>query len=219
MPITWPPDGPFDDRRPWPEHLPGRSAEGFPTAIGVAGLGHPDLMAALWCDATLEDAQRYYQTARQCSWANWAIERAEEWSPTEAQFARWVQAMWIAGCRLVISAHLAQQWVILADPDVPEVPGLRKARNAIEHLHEAEIDDSQMIATTKVTDSGEKAWDIRKLPEGRLIFGMGKKPLETVLDAVSVNAIVEFAQAHRDRGEVELDDSFYLVRPEGQTLL
>jgi hypothetical protein len=160
MTFVWPPTEPFDDRDPWPPILPGRAVAGFP-AVGVGGLGHPDVMAALWCRSTLEDAGRYYQTARQCSWANWAMDRGEDWSPMEGQFARWVQAMWVAGCRLVISAHLAQQWVRLADPTVPEIPGLRQARNAIEHLHEAEIDEIQIIATTKVTDGGQKkAWDI-----------------------------------------------------------
>jgi len=115
--FAWPPTEPFDDREPWPKQPPGRAAAGFP-AVGVGGLGHPDVMAALWCRLTLDDAQRYYRAARQCSWANWAIDRGEDWSPIEQQFAHWVQAMWIAGCRLVISAHLAQQWVRLADPDV-----------------------------------------------------------------------------------------------------
>ncbi len=119
------------------------------------------------------------------------------------------------GLPFVISAHLAQQWVRLADPGVPEVPGLRLTRNAIEHLHEAEIDDSQIIASTEVTDHGqEKAWDLKKLPDGHLIFGMGEKPLEAVFNSVSVDAIVAFAQEHSERdGEVDLRDSTYLLRP------
>lgn len=93
--------------------------------------------------------------------------------------------------------------------------GLRLARNAIEHLHEAEIDDANIVATTKVMDGGhERAWDIKKLPDGHLIFAMGKKPLEAVFDSVSVDAIVAFAQEHSDRdGEVDLRDSTYLLRP------
>lgn len=214
MTFAWPPAEPFDDRHPWPKILPGRAAAGFPP-VGLGGLGHPDVMSALWCRATLDDAHRYYQAARQCSWANWAIDRGEDWSPTEQQFGRWVQDMWIAGCRLVVSAHLAQQWVRLADPGISEVPGLRRARNAIEHLHEAEIDDGQMMATTKVAEDGkEKAWDIAKLPDGHLVFGMGKKPLEAVFDAVSLDAIVAFAAAHSERDvDVDMAESTYLLRP------
>ena len=37
------------------------------------------------------------QRARQAAWANWAIERMEDWSPTEAEFAGWAQDMWLAG--------------------------------------------------------------------------------------------------------------------------
>lgn len=214
MTFTWPPTEPFDDREPWPNVLPRRAAAGFP-AVGVGGLGHPDVMSALWCRLTLDDAQRYYQAARQCSWANWAIDRGEDWSPSERQFAGWVQNMWMAGCRLVMSAHLAQQWVRLADSSVTEVPGLRRARNAIEHLHEAEIDESHILATTKVAvDGKQSAWDIEKLPDGHLIFGMGKKPLEDVFDAVSLDAIVAFAEQHsgRDR-DIDIQDSTYLLHP------
>lgn len=100
----------------------------------------------------------------------------------------------------MISAHLAQQWVRLADANVAEVPGLRLARNAIEHLHEAAVDSDRIIAATKVGDDGkERAWDIQRLPEGHLIFGIGKKPLEFVFDAVSLAEIVTFAQEHSNR--------------------
>ena len=80
----WPPASAFDERHPWPAVLPGRAEKGFPAGIGVGGLGHPDVMAAMWCRATLEDAHAYYQRARQAAWANWAIERMEDWSPTES---------------------------------------------------------------------------------------------------------------------------------------
>lgn len=199
MIADWPPSEPFDEREPWPPLLPTRAAAGF-VAIGIEGLGDPRAMAALWSDQALDDAHRYYQAARQCAWANWAIERAEDWSPSGERFSRWVEAMWMAGCRLLISAHLAQQWVRLADPAVAEVAGLRRARNAIEHLHEADVDSDQMMATTKVGDEGkERAWDIKRLPEGQLIFGMGKKPLESVFDAVSLEEIVAFAREHSNR--------------------
>lgn len=208
---SWPPSEPFDDREPWPKVLPSRAAAGFPDVV-VARLGHPEVMAAVWCRTALDDAHRYYQAARQCVWANWAIDRMEEWSPDEAQFAGWVQGMWVAGCRLVISAHLAQQWVRLADREVPEIPGLRVCRNAIEHLHEADFDDEQVIATTRISDDGKKAWDIEKLPEERLILGMGSDPLATVFGAVSMETIVDFAHKHSKRDvEVELGDSAYLI--------
>jgi hypothetical protein len=57
-----------------------------------------------------------------------------------------------------------------------------------------------MIATTMVNDDGkERAWDIQRLPEGHLIFGMGKKPLESVFDAVSLEEIVAFARKYGNR--------------------
>jgi len=171
-------------------------------------------MAAMWCRATLEDAHAYYQRARQAAWANWAIERMEDWSPTESEFACWVQDLWLAGCKLLISAQLAQQWVRKADPEVPQVPGLRVARNSIEHLFEAEFDASHMVAGSRTDGQGKPtgAWDIERLPEGRLLMGVGKDPLNMVFDAVPLQAIADFAYEHRNRdAAVSLDDSTFLV--------
>lgn len=211
----WPPTDPFDDRQPWHPVLPSAAAKGFPAAMGIGGLGQPDVMAAMWCRTTLDDAHAYYQSARHAAWANWAIERMEDWSPTEDDFQRAVQAMWIAGCELLISAHLAQQWVRRADPTVDEVAGLRRARNSVEHLVEADFDNTHIIASTAVDENGkEKAWDIKKLPEGHLLMGLGRRPLTSVFDAVSLDDIVAFASqhAHRD-ADVDLADSTYMLRP------
>lgn len=216
MDSPWPPTEPFDDRRPWPPTLPGRAERGFPVAMGIGGLGNPNVMAAMWCRTTLDDAHAYYQAARQAAWANWAIERIEDWSPTEAEFARWIQDLWLPGCRLLISAQLAQQWVRVADPRVQPVPGLRVARNSIEHLFEAEFDAEHLVATSRIDENGKPAgaWDIGKLPEGHLIMGLGKDPLNVVFEAVSLLAIVEFADQHSRRdADVELDDAAFLLRP------
>lgn len=149
-------------------------------------------MASVWSRRTLDLAHRYYAAARQCVWSNWAIERGEDWSPSGAEFTRDVEAMWISGCELLIAAHQAQIWARRIDPDTPEVLGLRAARNAIEHLDAATFDEDHVIATT--SDDSKKAWDIKKLPEGYLLMGMARDPLNSVFGAVSVEAIVDFAQ-------------------------
>lgn len=213
---SWPPTGPFDDRLPWRPVLPGRAAQGFPAAVGVGGLGHTDVMASLWCRTTLDEAHCYYQRARQAAWANWAIERMEDWSPSEEEFAGWVQEMWLAGCQLLMSAQLAQRWVRVADPKVPEIPGLRVARNSIEHLFEAEFDARHIVASSRVGDDGKLlgAWDIEKLPERQLLIGLGKDPLNMVFDAVPLRGIADFAYDHAHRhGDVPLEDSTFLVSP------
>lgn len=183
--------------------------------MGIGGLGQADVMAAMWCRTTLDDAHAYYQTACHAAWANWAIERMQDWSPTEDDFQSAVQAMWIAGCRLIISAYLAQQWVRRADPTVGEVTGLRRARHSIEHLVEADFDNAHIIASTAVDENGrEKAWDIKKLPEGQLIMGLGKQPLTSVFDAVGLDDIVAFAALHAYRdSDIDLADSTYMLRP------
>ncbi|WP_281965045.1 hypothetical protein [Serinicoccus marinus] len=213
---NWPPTEPFDDRQPWRPVLPRRAEKGFPVAMGIGGLGHPDVMAAMWCRATLEDAHLYYQRARQAAWANWAIERMEDWSPSEAELAGWVQDMWLSGCKLLISAQLAQQWVRTADPAVPQIRGLRVARNSIEHLFEAGFDERYIVASPRIDEKGQStgAWDLDKLPEGHLLMGLGKDPLSMVFDAIPLRAIVDFAYQHAYRdADVSLDDSTFLVQP------
>ncbi len=212
----WPPTEPFDKRQPWRAVLPRRAEQGFPVAMGVGGLGHPDVMAAMWCRTVLDDAHIYYQRARQAAWANWAIERMEDWSPTEAEFAGWVQDMWLAGCKLLMSAQLAQQWGRAADPDVPQIPGLRVARNSIEHLFEADFDARHIVASPRTDEKGKStgAWDIEKLPEGRLPMGVGKDPLNMVFDATPLRVIVDFAYRHAYRdADVSLDDATFLLPP------
>lgn len=216
MPTTWPPTEPFDDRKPWHQVLPTQARDGFEAAVVIGGLGHADMMASLWCRTVLDDAHIYYQAARHASWANWAIERMEDWSPTETEFQRCVQELWTVGCRLLVSAHLAQQWVIRADPTVEEIDGLRTARNSIEHLSEATFNEDHTTATsTGPRDKkgrAKRAWSIDDLPEGKLLLGLGRTPLTRVFDAVDLEAIVTFADAHawRDSG-LELADSAYLL--------
>ena len=45
-------------------------------------------------------------------------------------------------------------------------------------------------------DGKQSAWDIEKLPDGHLIFGMGKKPLEDVFGAPYTRALLAFAGQH-----------------------
>lgn len=180
----------------------------------IGGFGHADVMAAMWCRTTLDDARNYYQAARHASWANWAIDRMEDWSPSDTEFANWIQEMWIAGCRLLISAHLAQQWVKRADDTVEEIEGLRVARNSIEHLSEATFDEDHTTATARRNNAGKavKAWSLDDMPEGRLIMGLGKNPLSRVFDAVDLQAIVTFADTHAYRDDdVNRADSAYLL--------
>lgn len=211
--LSWPPTEPITEDIPWHPVLPRAAQNGFSAAMGVGGLGHADVMAAMWCRTARDDAQTYYQAARHASWANWAIDRGEDWSPSEETFQRAVQAMWIAGCRLLISAHLAQQWVRRSDPTVEEVPGLRQARNSIEHLVEADFDENFIIATTGADERGkERAWDIKKLPEGHLLMGLGKNPLSKVFDAVDLEAVATFMNEHANRDlAIDLADSTYML--------
>lgn len=113
----------------------------------------------------------------------------------------------------MVSAHLTQQWAALADPDVQEVKHLRRTRNSIEHLTEAQFDDLLVVARSRSGEGQQAgAWDIKKLPEGHLVLGLGKRPLEMVFDSVSLQAIVDFARDHAHRGdEDEVRESGFLL--------
>jgi len=93
---------------------------------------------------------------------------------------------------------------------------LRVARNSIEHLFEADFDARHIVASPRTDEKGKStgAWDIEKLPEGRLLMGVGKDPLNMVFDATPLRVNVDFAYRHAYRdADVSLDDATFLLPP------
>lgn len=190
MSNQWPPTGPPLSDDWWPS-FPWIGRPDLPIAMTL--LGHPVSMAALWCRATRTEAHSYYQAALRCDWANWAIEKAEDWSPTGDQFSRYVERLWVTGCQLIMAADQAHVWARRAFDDVEEIPHLRNTRNSIVHLDNADMDEEYATAST----GDGRAWSLEKLPEGHLIMGMASDPLNTVFGAVSLDAIVQFAERYQ----------------------
>ena len=93
---------------------------------------------------------------------------------------------------------------------------MRVARNSIEHLSEADFDETDIVASPRIDAKGKPigAWDIEKLPEGRLLLGLGRNPLSMVFDAVSLRAIVDFAYQHAHRDAAALLDASTFLLPQ-----
>lgn len=198
----WPPTGPPRPDDWWSPEL--WTPKGYPVAIGMGFMGHPTTMAAIWCRATLSEAHRYYQAALRADWTNWAIERGEDWSPSEAGLRRSIEELWIRGCQLVMAADQAQSWVRRANPETAQIRNLRTVRNVIAHLEGAAFDEDFTIATAD--HDGRNAWSLDEMPEGQLIMGLAAgSPTERVFGAVILDDILVLAREHADDDEPELD--------------
>lgn len=97
-------------------------------------------MLALWARSVQRDAHSYYLAASKAAWTDRAIDYGEDWSPTEDDLARAIEAVWVRGYQLVMSAYQMERWSrahqkITGDDGQPD-DRLRYLRNAIEHLDE-----------------------------------------------------------------------------------
>jgi hypothetical protein len=173
MKVQWPPVEPPEEDRWW--FAGWRKIS--PLDIAVLGTPTAARMVRVWSRATLDDAHRYYQAAMHATWANWAMDRGEDWSPSDAQLARYVDELFVRAFRLVMSANQMMHWVTRRHSTVPEVPFLKDCRDALVHLDESDV---ERVAATAVpsADKGQRSRAIRRLPEERLFLGLGRDCME-----------------------------------------
>jgi hypothetical protein len=97
----------------------------------------------------------------------------EDWSPTELDLARNFRAQWAEEQTLVWAAHQVERWARRlakerGEPAPPPDKVLANVRNALEHLDEAEFDDSYAVP-------GDRSRSLRALPNGRLAIELGDR--------------------------------------------
>jgi len=164
-------------------------------------MGKPSTMSAMWCRATLRGAHRYYQVANRADWTTWAIERMEDWSPTEDDWSQSVEALWIEASQLIFTADQAHTWTRLHDASAPEIMRLRTIRNSLAHLDNADFDGLGMTAR-----KGTGAWSIDQLPHRELLMGIARDPLGMVFGVVALRDLVEFASRYSHDEEADSDE-------------
>src|SRR3954452_24033087 len=106
------------------------------------------------------------------------MDRNDSWPPLTGHdmFANW-RRLWAAQHHLVWATHLLERWVArLARERRKKVPKpnpvLADLGNALEHLDEADLDES----TATATSNPARTKSLRKLPGSQLLIGTGRHP-------------------------------------------
>jgi hypothetical protein len=129
----------------------------------------PLTIAQAWAEAVLDQVKIARAARKKHDWSLWAAEKMEDWSPDDQQIHRSFRRLWTADSTLVWMAFQLERWTTRLYQDQslepPAAnPQLRDLRNALEHLDEADIVDSNAVA-------GEGSWSLKKLPGSRLLIG------------------------------------------------
>ncbi|MGW3692177.1 hypothetical protein [Streptomyces sp. NPDC005125] len=111
-------------------------------------------------------------------------DRNEDWSPDQAQIEANFRVLWAEEHTLVWSAYQLQQWRRrLAEerrqPVPPENRNLKLARDALEHLSEARLEQE---AAMPPSDRGPKGRALRDFPNKMLSLGLAGRNLFEILD-------------------------------------
>src|SRR4051794_18548309 len=136
-----------------------------------------------------------------------AMDRNDSWPPLTGHdmFANW-RRLWAAQHHLVWAAHQLERWVArLARERRKKVPKpdpvLADLRNALEHLDEADLDES----TATASSNPARTKSLRKLLGSQLLIGTGANP-GRLFDLIDSEEIEQRAWTSTDRLEQEAED-------------
>ena len=136
-----------------------------------------------------------------------AMDRNDSWPPLTGHnmFANW-RRLWAAQHHLVWATHQLERWVArLARERRKKVPKpdpvLADLRNALEHLDEADLDES----TATASSNPARTKSLRKLLGSRLLIGTGANP-GRLFDLIDSEEIEQRAWTSTDRLEQEAED-------------
>jgi hypothetical protein len=144
----------------------------------------------VWAEAVLRQAERTRDIRRQAARDSRNYEHNEDWSPTAYELEVNFRAQWAEEHLLVWTAYQLERWrARLAkergEPAPQESQGLKDARDALEHLDEARLDDDGARSPAAKGVTGRA---LRKLPDQVLSFSLGGGTLFEVLDPERLDA-------------------------------
>lgn len=176
-----------------------------------SGAQHEARMLITWAREAVRTGERYYRLACLVNWTDWAIDKGEDWSPTERELRDELAAWWVSGQQAVEAYFHFQVWRKKAHGDhVDDL--VRRLRNSLVHLDEALLDDYS--ARTTVNDAGKRlAWDIEKLPEGQLPLAFHPGCLDALFGLIPLRAIYRSANPHSSWPDEDRDWSDYEFDP------
>ncbi|MGV9609391.1 hypothetical protein ACWDR2_37535 [Streptomyces sp. NPDC003631] len=138
----------------------------------------------VWAEAVIRQAERARAIRKRAALDSRNYDRNEDWSPDEHQLAANFRGWWAEEHTLVWSAYQLQQWrARLAEERgesaPPENRNLKLARDALEHLSEARLDED---AATPPSDKGPRGRALRDFPDKMLGLSLGGRTLFEILD-------------------------------------
>lgn len=173
-----------------------------------AAVGHQTSMVITWAKEALRSSKRYYQLACLVNWTDWAIDKGEDWSPTEREVRDQLAVWWVSGQQAVEAYFHFQTWrKKIAGDDVDDV--LRQLRNSLVHLDEAWLDDYSAHTVANQAGKPLKARDIKNLPGGQLPLAFHPGCIEALFAIIPLREVYHAASAYSAWPEDDRDWSDY----------
>ncbi|MFD9000872.1 hypothetical protein ACFV0T_07865 [Streptomyces sp. NPDC059582] len=138
----------------------------------------------VWAEAVMRQAERTRAIRKKAVLDSRNYDRNEDWSPNEHQLAANYRVWWAEEHTLVWSAYQLQQWrrrlaEERGEPAPSENQNLKLARDALEHLNEARLDED---AATPPSAKGPQGRALRDFPDKMLSLSLGGRTLFEILD-------------------------------------
>ncbi len=149
-------------------------------------------MVAIWASAVMSTAHSYWQAAMKAAWTDWAINKGEDWSPTEDQLRRTLDQVWVRGYQLITAAYQMERWRQACEGDSEDdaIEHLQALRNSLEHL------DGAQFSAYSARKSKGKAWSIDQLPGHELFMGFHASFTDVAFGVVDLAEITERARLY-----------------------
>lgn len=169
-----------------------------------------------WAEAVLRQTARSREVRGRAAAEARAYEHNEDWSPDTLQLSATSRELWTEEHTLVWAAYQLERWAArLArerdEPAPPKNKALRNARNALEHLAEADL--SRFIATSP-EGAGRVGSSLRELPAQSMPLYSGGIELFGVLDPEVIDraALAVVASIESDLTEEAVERYAELMR-------
>jgi hypothetical protein len=163
----------------------------------VEGDSYSFTFVRTWAEAVLREVERVREIRKKEATDSRNYERMEDWSPTQEDLERNFRSAWAEEHTLVWAAHQLEQWSQrLARERCQEPPEgdpvLRRVRNALEHLDDAEFEGfyavpgeilSEDASKSKRKSKCDRNSSLRALPDSRLTIAVGGELAFGLIDA------------------------------------
>ena len=177
-----------------------------------AAIRHRTYMTITWAQEALRASKRYYRLAYVVNWTDWAIDKGEDWSPTERELRDQLAVWWVGGQQAVEAYFHFQKWRKTITGEVVSDP-VRRLRNSLAHLDEAWLADYSAHTVVDPVGKPVKARDIRELPEGQLPLAFHPGCIEALFGVIPLRDVYREASAHSTWPNEDPDWSDYEFDP------